>query len=378
MFDLPIGNQNLLELGWQGELGDYVSAIAWSPMGDTLAASSAAGKLVLWTPDTLEELQSETGASLDRIAFSSDGQFLASGGQDGQVRIWDLPSRQLITNPDGKAGTTATPLHPTRSKPWVEKLAWSPLRNQLAFSLGRVVQIWDAALGEVTATLNFEASSVLGLDWHPDGQYLAVCGHRGVKVWSVQDWHQAPDILDIRAASIAIAWSPDGKYLASGNMDRTLTVMEWRHPDPWMMRGFPGKIRTVTWSEPLTASGSPLLAVACAQSIAVWEKPLDQSVGWEARELDLHEGTVQAIAFQPGSFLLASAADDGYVCLWQGAEQVAQVLAGAAFSEEGDTSTGCSSLAWHPQGQYLATGGQNGELLIWSKPRAKLNRQKDC
>ncbi len=369
MFGLELGDKNFLEERWQGTLSDYVTAVAWSPTGDVLAASSAAGEVVLWMPDTVQELQTGTGASIDSIAFSSDGQFLAAGGQDGWVRIWHLPSSELMIITDSGADTVAPPLHPTPSKAWVDQLAWSPIRNQLALSLGRFVQIWDADTGEVTATLNFEASSVLGLSWRPDGQYLAVCGHRGVKVWSAQNWNQVPYVLDIRAASITIAWSGDGKYLASGNMDRTLTVLEWNNPDPWLMRGFPGKIRTATWSEPLTAGGAPLLAVSCAQSIAVWEKQLDESAGWEAKELDLHEGTVQAIAFQPGTFLLASAADDGYVCLWQEAEQVAQILASEVSTEGVGATTGFACVAWHPQGEYLAAGSQNGELLIWSKPR---------
>jgi WD40 repeat protein len=199
---------------------------------------------------------------------------------------------------------------------------------------------------------------VLGLDWRPDGQYLAVCGHRGVKVWNAQNWNESPYVLDIRSASIAIAWSRDGKFLATGNMDRTLTVLEWGNPDPWIMRGFPGKTRNLAWSEPLTPAGVPLLAASCAQSIAVWEKQADEPAGWEARVLEFHEGTVQAIAFQPNTLLLASAADDGYACLLPEAEQVAQILEGA--------SDGFSCLAWHFRGQHLAAGGQNGELLVWS------------
>jgi WD40 repeat protein len=408
VFGLEIGGENLLQEQWQGTLSDYVTAIAWSPADEVLAASSAAGEVVLWTPNALTALETGTGESVDSIAFSSDGQFLAAGGQDG-VRIWHLQGEGeqgtgVHTRRHGNAGKedsetrehgdtgnssgnsfnlsasprlplSASTNHllapsPTPCKAWVEQLAWSPIGNQLAFSLGRSVQIWDADTDSIAATLNFEASSVLGIQWRPDGQYLAVCGHRGVKIWNAQNWQDEPYTLDIRAASIAIAWSPDGKYLASGNLDRTLTVLEWNNPDPWMMRGFPGKIRTCTWSEPLTPAGAPLLAVSCARSIAVWEKQIDESAGWEARMLDLHEDTVQAIAFQPGTFLLASASSDGFVCLWQEAEQVAQILEGA--------SDGFSCLAWHPQGQdgsqtspLLAAGGQNGELLIWAKPVQK-------
>lgn len=125
------------------------------------------------------------------------------------------------------------------------------------------------------------------------------------------------------------------------------------------MRGFPGKVRSLAWSEPVTPVGASVLATACVEAVVVWEMHSDASVGWDGRLLETHDGVVQAIAFQPETFLLASAADDGCVCLWHKAKQVAQVLKGAP--------DGFSCLAWHPQGHQLAAGGQNGELLIWSK-----------
>lgn len=350
MFGLGLEGKPLLEEQWQGTLSDYVTAIAWSPTADILAASSAAGEVNLWTPDAFIALTPSTGASINSIGFSPDGQYLAAGGQDGQVRIWQMASQAM---------STESALLSTASNAWVEHLAWSPVSNQLAMSIGRCVQIWDAQTDAVVTTLSFAASSVLGVAWHPQGHYLAVCGHRGVKVWNAQNWQDEPYTFNIRAASIAIAWSPDGRYLASGNMDCTLMVLEWNNPDPWIMQGFSGKIRSVNWSSCLTATGAPLLAASCADTISVWQQG-DKGSGWDARVLDLHEGTVQALAFRPDTFLLTSAANDGYVCLWDQAEQVAQILAGA--------TAGFSCLAWHPQGQQLAAGSQNGELLIWSTP----------
>ena len=125
------------------------------------------------------------------------------------------------------------------------------------------------------------------------------------------------------------------------------------------MQGFPGKVRELAWSNRTNSLGAPLLAASSSQGISVWERDADESVGWEGWALEVHENVVNSIAFQPTTFLLASAAADGQICLWDEAEQLLQILEGA----EG----GFSCLAWHPDGQFLAGGGCGGELLVWSK-----------
>ncbi|AFY32938.1 WD40 repeat domain-containing protein [Calothrix sp. PCC 7507] len=329
---------------YSGTLADYVTAIAWSPDGTTLAATSAAGEVVLWNNGHLTTLQTGNGKSVDCVAFSVDGQFLAVGGQDGQVKIWR--KQELIATLENAPA-------------WVDKLAWNHTNNQLAFSLGRYVQVWDAQTLDIVNTVNFENSSVLSIDWRRDGQYLAIGGYQGVKIWDTQNWDEEPYILDMTTVSVAMAWSPDGKFLASGNMDRSVTVLEWGNPDPWVMRGFPGKIRQLAWSEATTKVGAPILASSSVEGVVAWEKLEDESAGWEARILTNHVDVINAIAFAPQSLLLASAAADGWLCLWNQAQDISQVLTGV--------SGGFSSLAWHPGGKFLAAGGEKGELLIWSK-----------
>jgi WD40 repeat protein len=347
-------NRQLVKPFWQGSLNDYVTAIAWSPNGQMLAASSAAGEVALLDVEgrSLLSVQPGEGRSLDCLGFSPDGQFLAAGGQDGCVKIWRLEAKPTLVSTIDNAPA------------WIDRLAWNPKHNELAFSLGRYAQIWDVEASEVVATLHFEASSVLDLAWHPQGEFLAAAGHRAVKTWSREDWNNDPTTWELAAASVAIAWSPNGDYLASGNMDRTLLVWQWGNPFPWQMQGFPGKVRQLAWSEILTKTGAPLLVTSSQEGLVVWAKHPDESVGWGANVLNLHEEMVQAIAFQPGTGLLASAASDGWIGLWQQASKVVQILEGAP--------QGFSCVAWQPGGQKLAAGGQNGELLIWSESsRAK-------
>jgi WD40 repeat protein len=309
-----------LECRWSHALADYVTAIAWLPDSagakNRLVASSAAGEVWLYPDkDPLQRicLQSGCGQSIDCLAVSHDGQFLAAAGQSGQVKIWNVKSSvpDLITILE-------------YAPAWIDRMVWSPTQNQLAFSVGKSVQVWDAAIGKIVASLSFDNSSVLDITWHPDGDRLTVAGYQGVKIWNRQDWQDAPYFLEIPSASLAIAWSPDGRYIASANLDLTLTVLEWENPHPWVMRGFSGKARQLLWAP----SRSPLLVCSSVGAIVFWEKHPDVAIGWEGRVLEGHLEAIQAMQFQPGGSLLASAAADGQICLWQ-KSKLAQVLQGA-------------------------------------------------
>ncbi len=341
-------NSKEFDLQFSSSLSDYVTDVAWSPKDKdiVLAVTSAAGEVVLWQNRELTTLQSatENGESLSCVAFSYDGKLLAVGGQDGRVKIWR--NSELITTLDNP-------------RTWVDKLAWSPNNNWLAFGVGSRVQVWDADNSSVVATVDFEESSPLSIDWHRAGQYLAIGGNKGVKIWNSKDWDEEPYILDMPTVSLTMAWSPDGNYLASANMDRSITVLQWGNPDPWVMRGFPGKIRHLSWSDISTPNGAPLLACSSVEGLVVWEKLEDDDLGWEARILTNHVDIIQAVGFAPKSFLLASAASDGWLCLWSKAKKVSQILTGV--------EAGYSCLAWHHQGRLIAAGGDNGELFIWSK-----------
>lgn len=343
-----------LTLRWQSQLKEYVTAIAWCPDGTRLAASSAAGEVALYplSGDQPLLLQTAQGESVDALAISADGQFLAAGGQAGTVWIWSLKDAALAA-PE----PIATLTHP---RTWIDRLQWHPHLPLLTFSLGRYAQVWQATDQTVITTLSFDTSSVLDIDWHPQGQLLSLGGNQTIKTWHSADWDDDPEIREIGGASGAIAWSPNGIYLASGNNDRSVMVWQTNSPNPWRMHGFPGKVRQLAWSQTTSrlTGGAPLLATVSAEGIVVWRKAADPEAGWNPQVLDAHRGTVRGAAFQPGTLLLASAAEDGYLCLWHKAAQLAQTLTGA--------SAGFSCLSWSPQGVHLAAGGSQGELLVWT------------
>ncbi len=317
------------------QLSDYVSAIAWSTP-QQWAAISVAGEVVLWDSQR-HDLQTATDQPLSCLGFSPDGQFLAVAGQEGYVKVWQVDSKKLIATLD-------------HSIAWIDCLAWSPTENLLAFGVNRQLKIWHPDSQE-TINLDFVSSSVFSIAWHPTGKYLAVAGNGGVKIWYRHDWMDDPTFLQVPSVSLDTAWSKHGKYLAAGNLERNLSVLEWGNPPPWLMRGFPGKVGQVTWSQ---NESTPMLASACQDGIAVWQL---QGENWQSYILDRHDSKISAIAFGPNSSLLASADHKGLIYLWEDAKNLIQELKGEASF---------TTIAWSPGGNYLAAGGEMGKIMIWS------------
>jgi WD40 repeat protein len=339
-----------LTLQWQAALSDYVTAVQWSPDGDSVTAATAAGEVVLFAAQgTATPLQTAQGQAVNCLGCSAKGDFWAWGGQAGELCLWPVQTaaRSLLAAYEGA---------------WIDSLAWHPTLPLLAYGVGATVHIWDMSDQTAIATLDFEASSVLHLAWHPQGDLLAVSGHGGIKVWSQPDWTANPTVVEVPGASLFCAWSADGRYLGSGNLDRTLTVAEWGSPPPWLMQGFPGKVRQIDWSMPNTSAGSPLVAAACVEGITVWERGNQaKKGGWQSQVLQHHQERVNAIAFQPHSLLLASAGQDGRIALWREGRKLDQSL--KAFPG------GVSALAWSPTGDRLCAGGNSGELTSWQVSR---------
>ena len=334
-----------LQLEWQTELDDLITELVWSPNGRDLVGSSAAGRII-WVSLHQEPviLHESDGYSIDSLSYSADGRWLAAGGRAGKLWIWsctgvDLPP-SLASNIEIGA--------------WIEHLAWHPIDAQIAVANGRQIEIWDIPTNSELITWKFDKSSVFDLDWHPGGEYLAVAGYKGVQIWQRGTGVDPFYRLDVDTASLSVAWSHDGRYLVAGNLDRTLTLLDWHHPeDPWVLQGCPGKIRHLTWLN----GEITCLAVASGTAIVLWTLTPDY-LDWTGCVLEGHEGAIGAISAHPQTPILISGDWNGYGCLWSQLGSIEQIIT-SDLSEY-------TAFAWHPHGEYLATGTKMGEIGLWS------------
>ncbi|NJM57398.1 MAG: hypothetical protein HC857_08125 [Synechococcales cyanobacterium RU_4_20] len=113
---------NYLEFSHQTQLGDYITALAWSPLDGWLAGAAGNGVVQLiqggecsvWEVSVLQAGQLY---SIDAIGFSADGQWLAAGGQNGAIALWQIHQAGAEHFDTLECAST-----------WIDCLAWHPTR----------------------------------------------------------------------------------------------------------------------------------------------------------------------------------------------------------------------------------------------------------
>src|SRR5262249_33376742 len=103
----------------------------------------------------------------------------------------------------------------------VEAVAVSPDDKWVATGGGdRTIRLWDSKTGMQTLVLNQKGAGVLALALSPNGQLLASSGSDGaIHLWEVASWKPLRTIRPYKAKIRTLAFSPDGKLLPTGGED---------------------------------------------------------------------------------------------------------------------------------------------------------------
>jgi WD40 repeat protein len=147
--------------------GDYVYALDLSLDGQTAASSEYDGEVYLWNVDTGQLLHTLThGDRPDSLAFSPDGQTLASGNvafdANSTIKLWSVSDGQLLRTISGYDG-------------YITSVAFSPDGNVLISAAStatfqRRIRFWRVSDGALLATLAPGSSAVLSAVFAPDGR----------------------------------------------------------------------------------------------------------------------------------------------------------------------------------------------------------------
>ncbi|MGW2248787.1 WD40 domain-containing protein [Kitasatospora sp. NPDC001660] len=301
------------------------------------------------------------------VAFSTDGQLLAVGSDDGTVLVCDA-----IT------GTALRTLREHVGRVYAVKFAEGVLATG---SADGTVRLWDPVSGACRHRLDVHADGVWPVSLRPDGRLLATGDAEGtVTLWDTVSGRPLHRLPGHTAPVYTAVYSPDGSLLVTGDAagavrlweadtGRLVTELDRHHGPVYRARFSPDGtlLATGDGGEPAgpapTADPGPAVGgryPTAGGTVRLWD-----TATWHLRRtLTGHTGRVYTLAFHPEEPLLASGDTSGQVRLWNTDTDTAAGLL-----------TGCTGavyqVAFHTgpdgsgAGALLAAGDSAGTVRVW-------------
>jgi WD40 repeat protein len=288
------------------------------------------------------------------VAFSPDGQTLASGGSvsDGTIRLWDVPTGIQLRVMRGHDSS-------------ISEIAFSDDGQTLASSSGDKIILWDVATGAILRTINAAQPDINQLAFNKnDKNLVSGSGYGGdeeqtIKIWDVATGAELASVSRPNLFSpIEDSFSPDGKTLlvhdadpANPDVIKLLDVATRK--ERLVLEGHDGEVLCAAWSRDgrLVASGGQ------DNAVRLW----DAATGKQSRTLKVSSSVVNSLAVSPDGKRLASGNGDGagVIKLWE-------LTSGKGLSTIDGEWPKVKTVVFDESGKLLAgLGGGDAPLRRW-------------
>ncbi|OAI46947.1 hypothetical protein AYO44_01860 [Planctomycetaceae bacterium SCGC AG-212-F19] len=266
------------------------TSIAFAPEGKTLASVGGNQKTVhLWDVATGKELKKFDGVRLMRaVAFSPDSKLLATGDEQGVVRVYDLGTGQQLHENDMQSGAESL------------ALAFSPDSKTLACA-----GAWNEGGVPKGITLNLQ-------------KRVTITGKEGflVLLWDATTGKEIRRFAGLKDNVKAIAFSPDGAKLAGSSRDGKICLWDAATGKELLfIEAHPGHVDATFSCTPAIAfapDGKTLASVGTDKRIRVW----DATTGKEIAKLHAPDNSLLCLAYTPDGKKLVTGSADTTVLIW--------------------------------------------------------------
>lgn len=276
----------------------------------------------------------------------------------GALRVRYSPSGKFMASSgqDGKAhvydGTTFKKLATIdHGDSWVEHIAWHHNSDWILTAAGKQLKL-SGVDGGLIRQFEDHKSTIADVSWNPVASDLfATSSYNGACLWNLKQTSRMR-FFEWKGSLLNIAYSPNGKILAAGCQDGAVHIWLLPGGEDLFMNGYPTKVRELSWD-----SSSRYLATGGGAEVIVWDFSGKGPSGSKPMVFPGHEGFISVLAFAPKGVKLASGGNDGRVMVWDLKERDVVLLS------EDDSQV--SNLVWNMDGTQLAGTFASGRVAIF-------------
>ncbi len=327
-----------------------VTAVSTTRDGRYIASGGADGNVRIWDTYTGTMTAKLTGhqGGVQHVSFSPPGNVLATSDRHGGVKIHRVPGGGLLAELQSKGAT-------------VSSLAFGPLGDRLAGSTsdGRII-LWDLWTNKKMGELSerWPPDGALSVVFHPEGKLVAAGTTESVTLWNIEEKSIQKRYGEYFPTRIhALAFSPDGRKLLSGGSDNSARM--WKISTGEQVRVFGPHTGPVT-SVAFGFNGKLAVTSAPNDNIKIW----NASTGGLLLSLGDPKQTPGNVSITSDGRTLASARKDGTVDLLAIPSAHIRRTLGHARNPVRTTALG-------PRGKFLAIGCGRTGVILWNLENGK-------
>lgn len=333
-------------IGWNDGLSGRFRAnnhaIAWSPDGERVAVPGHVRETTGW--EIVTEF-GEAGRTSDALAYRPDGTMLAGG------------SRPVSGGQDGCIclivwdARTGEVLHEQESTygPWgkfqayVRGLAWSPDGERILAATDFGSFVYQLATGSVV----LELPSAIGAAWSPDGGRLALSSTETVSIFDAEGGDELVERRLHEGEVYEVVWFPGGRRLVSAGRDGTVRVLDAATLDELSRAELRKEVRHVA----VRPDGAGLAAGTGGGHVYL----LPASLGGAGVRVPVDGGRIYALDVGPEGRYVATGGFDANLRIW--------TVSSGALVQEIEVDGNVDYLDWSPGGDWLAVGSDT--VTLW-------------
>jgi WD40 repeat protein len=283
----------------------------FSPDGRKLASCGQDGTVRLWelaTGRCLRKIAAHP-AEVNDAAFAPDGRTLATVSDDGTIKLWNLESgsdEPKATIPAHKGDAIAVRFaHDGRQ-------LVSAGRND-----GRI-KLWDIATRrELAASTTSEGRGVESVALAPDGKALATVCHGCAQLWDLTNLTFEKSLRVYQGPVYGVAFSADGKRLATADASGRVRMWDCKSGDEQHDFAFVGVSGARNDAQAVVFLAGDRMVLSGDGHAGL--RLSDATSGKWLAHLNGHTGKIWGVSASPDGKTFATASSDGTIKLWDAA-----------------------------------------------------------